>query len=168
MFPQFRAACIARMLGNEGMPTDAPMTRQTRNSRPAQQPAPEDDEDTCRLDKWLWVARFYKTRSLATEAIDAGHVRLNGARSKPARALKSGDRINIVKGDEHFEITVHALSNRRGSAQIAATLFVESPESVAARAQRQGPESATTRSPRPAAKPSKRDRRNLQRFLAGG
>lgn len=143
------------------------MSRPTKAVNAQQQHAPDSGNDaSCRLDKWLWAARFYKTRSLATEAIDAGHVRLNDARSKPARALRLGDRINIVKGEERFEITVTVLSNLRGSTQVATTLYAESPASVAARQQRRATASAA-RSPRPAAKPSKRDRRHLQRLLGG-
>src|SRR5690349_7792701 len=86
-----------------------------------------------RLDKWLWAARFFKTRALAVEAIDGGRVSVNGDRAKPAKALKVGDAISIRKPPFEFAIVVKALSDRRGSATIAAELFDETAESKARR-----------------------------------
>lgn len=124
-----------------------------------------DDSAQCRLDKWLWAARFYKTRSLATEAVDAGHVRINGVRPKPARAVKLGDRVSLVRGDTALELTITALSDRRGSAAVASNLYLETPESIADREKRRLSGELQAQSPRPTGKPSKRDRRQLQQFL---
>src|SRR5690348_15472461 len=90
------------------------------------------DEDV-RLDKWLWAARFFKTRSLATEAVDGGKVELNGLRPKPSKVLKVGDQLRIRLGPFIHAVTVRALSARRGPASAAALLYEESPESVATR-----------------------------------
>jgi ribosome-associated heat shock protein Hsp15 len=86
-----------------------------------------------RIDKWLWAARFYKTRSQATEAVDGGKVELNGARVKPAKELKVGDELRIRLGPYEHRLVVRALSDRRGSASVAQTLYEETPESIAAR-----------------------------------
>ena len=123
-----------------------------------------------RIDKWLWAARFYKTRSLATDAIDAGHVRratvgsISGDRLKPALVVKVGDGFSIQRGDNVQEITVTAISDRRGSATGAALLFKETDASITARIER-----ATTRSaadsqggqPVMRGRPTKQDRRRL-------
>src|SRR5437868_12615554 len=86
-----------------------------------------------RLDKWLWAARFFKTRSLATEAVNGGKVELNGLRPKPSKDVKIGDQLRIRVGPFIHEVTVRALSDRRGSAAAAALLFEESAASSAAR-----------------------------------
>ncbi len=86
-----------------------------------------------RLDKWLWAARFFKTRSLAKTAIDGGKVHLNGARTKAAKEVGVGDRLEITRGDTQQTVAVTAVAERRGSATIAATLYAETPESVARR-----------------------------------
>ena len=86
-----------------------------------------------RLDKWLWAARFFKTRSLAKTAIDGGKVHLNGARTKAAKEVGVGDRLEITRGDTQQTVAVTAIAERRGSATIAATLYAETPESVARR-----------------------------------
>lgn len=121
-----------------------------------------------RLDKFLWAARFYKTRSISTEAIDGGKVRVNGDRVKPAKEVKAGDRIDLRAGDSEYTIVVKALADKRGSAEIARALYDETPESQAAR-------SAATEKRRrfsdPAeeifARPTKKDRRSLDRFRGG-
>jgi ribosome-associated heat shock protein Hsp15 len=96
-----------------------------------------DDEDTddgrVRLDKWLWAARFFKTRSLASEAIAGGKVQVNGDRAKRARPLQVGDEVRVRQGPYEFLVVVRALSARRGPASAAAELYEERPESVAAR-----------------------------------
>ncbi|MGD8509972.1 MAG: S4 domain-containing protein, partial [Gammaproteobacteria bacterium] len=86
--------------------------------------------DDVRLDKWLWAARFFKTRALAREAVTGGKVHLNGQRAKPSRNVKIGDSIDISRGHFRYEITVDAVSDRRGAAREAAKLFTESEESV--------------------------------------
>jgi ribosome-associated heat shock protein Hsp15 len=91
------------------------------------------DDDRIRLDKWLWAARFYKTRSLASEAIAGGKVQVNGDRAKRARPLQVGDEVRVRQGPYEFLVVVRALSARRGSAAVAAELYEERPESRAAR-----------------------------------
>jgi ribosome-associated heat shock protein Hsp15 len=86
-----------------------------------------------RVDKWLWAARFYKTRSLATEAILGGHVQVNGARVKPAKDVRVGDRLDLRIGVVPWSIVVTGLSDRRGPAAAARTLYEETPESLAGR-----------------------------------
>src|SRR4029079_4737191 len=92
-----------------------------------------DSQEGVRLDKWLWAARFFKTRSLATEAVNGGKVELNGLRPKPAKEVKTGDQLRIRVGPFVHVLTVRALSDRRGPASAAALLFEESAESIAAR-----------------------------------
>ena len=94
-----------------------------------------ESEDRIRVDKWLWAARFYKTRALASEAIAGGKVQVNGERVKRARPLQVGDEIRIRQGPYEHQIVVRALSGRRGPAAEAAELYEEKPESRAAREQ---------------------------------
>jgi ribosome-associated heat shock protein Hsp15 len=89
--------------------------------------------DSVRIDKWLWAARFFKTRSMATDAVDGGKVRLNGERVKPARGVKPGDRLDIDNGATEWEVIVKDVAEKRGSATIAQTLYDETAESIAAR-----------------------------------
>lgn len=86
-----------------------------------------------RIDKWLWAARFYKTRSLATEAVLGGHVQLNGARVKPAKEVRAGDELEVRIGPQRWSLVVTGLSDKRGPASVARTLYEETPESAAAR-----------------------------------
>lgn len=88
------------------------------------------DETRVRLDKWLWAARFYKTRSLAKTAVDGGKVHLNGARTKPAKEVVAGDRLTVTRGIVEQTVIIVGVSQRRGSATVAATLYEETPESV--------------------------------------
>jgi ribosome-associated heat shock protein Hsp15 len=123
--------------------------------------APPDTK--VRLDKWLWAARFYKTRSLSTEEIDKGRVRLNGQPVKPSREVKPGDTVELRSGPVVKTITVRALSDVRGPAPVAALLFDETAESVALRTaaaeqRRLAPEPAQSLSQ---GRPTKRDRREL-------
>lgn len=116
-----------------------------------------------RVDKWLWAARFYKTRSLAVQAIGAGHVRVNGQRCKPAREIAVGDRIEVGRGNLVMEVIVSDLSSSRGSAPIAQRLYQETAESterrvLAARQTHNGSGAA------PGERPTKRDRRRLDRW----
>jgi ribosome-associated heat shock protein Hsp15 len=122
-------------------------------------------EGRCRLDKWLWAARFYKTRSLAAEAIAGGKVQVNGERVKRARLLHVGDEIRIRQGPYEYQLTVRELSDRRGPAHQAATLYEEKASSRAAREQMalqlklMHAESVPTRG-----RPTKKERREMERF----
>ena len=124
--------------------------------------------DRLRLDKWLWAARFFKTRSLASQAIDAGRVRLNGERVKPAKDIKPGDELQIRIGELEWVVEVRALSARRGPADAARQLFEEREES---RARRQAVIEVRKREPDPGfglrGRPTKRDRRALRRVTGG-
>jgi ribosome-associated heat shock protein Hsp15 len=122
--------------------------------------------DDVRLDKWLWAARFFKTRALAREAVTGGKVHLNGQRAKPSRNVKIGDSIDISRGHFRYEITVDAVSDRRGPAREAAKLFTESEESVEKRtaiAQELALRRRAAPVP-PASRPDKRSRRRIIRF----
>jgi ribosome-associated heat shock protein Hsp15 len=115
-----------------------------------------------RLDKWLWVARFFKTRSLAQQAVAGGRVQLNGDRTKPAHGVKANDMVVVRVGDWKWEVKVRALSERRGPAQEARKLYEETEASRAERERRSdlrrwGTEPAATLKGRP----TKRDRRRL-------
>jgi ribosome-associated heat shock protein Hsp15 len=118
-----------------------------------------------RIDKWLWAARFYKTRSLASEAVEGGKVHVNGDRVKAARPLKPGDRLRIRRGVEEVELVVLALAERRGPATAAQALYEETDASVARRralAEQQRADAAAP--PRPSGRPDKKARRALSRF----
>jgi ribosome-associated heat shock protein Hsp15 len=114
-----------------------------------------------RIDKWLWAARFYKTRTLASEEIDKGRVHINGVAVKPAREVKAGDLLQVRIGVITRMVTVLGVSDKRGSAPVAALLFSETPESVALRAaaaesRRLAPEPALSLTQ---GRPTKRERR---------
>ncbi len=116
-----------------------------------------------RIDKWLWAARFYKTRSLAAQAVSGGKVRLNAGRVKPARPVKEGDQLRVHKSGYEYCVTVLALSARRGSASVAAALYEETGESMAKRETlREQHRLAAASAPRPAARPDKKARRQLR------
>lgn len=94
-------------------------------------PAP----DRVRLDKWLWAARFFKTRGLATQAVEGGRVRVNDTRAKPGKELRPGDRLRVGIGEYEWELTVLALCERRGPAEQARALYLESEDSQRRRAE---------------------------------
>ena len=122
-----------------------------------------------RLDKWLWAARFYKTRALAVEAINGGHVHLNGVRPKPARAVQCGDELAIRKAGMEFVITVSGLSEQRGPATVAQQLYQESEESRRRReALAEERRLAVAAGVLPARRPDKRGRRRIIRFTGRG
>lgn len=126
---------------------------------------PNEPLAVMRIDKWLWVARFYKTRSLAIQAIDNGRVKVNGQRVKPARDIRPGERIEIRIGEHDWMLTVRALSAQRGPAPVAQTLYEEDADS---RARRQQQVQDRKLNVQPAAaikgRPTKRDRRLIHRF----
>jgi ribosome-associated heat shock protein Hsp15 len=115
-----------------------------------------------RIDKWLWAARFFKTRSLATDAVLAGHVQVNGARVKPSKDVRVGDDVELRIGTVTWSLSVTGLSDKRGPASLARTLYAETPESSAARAE----QALQRRLARPLGaelgeRPTKQDRRRL-------
>jgi ribosome-associated heat shock protein Hsp15 len=120
-----------------------------------------------RLDKWLWAARFYKTRTVAVEAIDAGHISVNGERPKPAKMLKVGDLVVVRRAPFEHTVNVKALSDKRGSAAIAATLFDETEESRARRTALAAQMKAMPQ-PRFKGRPTKKTRRDYERWLRQG
>ncbi|NHZ96713.1 RNA-binding S4 domain-containing protein [Massilia sp. CCM 8734] len=120
--------------------------------------------DNVRIDKWLWAARFFKTRSLATDAVDTGKVRLDGERIKPARTVKLEDKLFIDNGADTWEVRVMGISDVRGGAPVARTLYEETEESVSKRendaeARKLYREPGTTIKGRP----TKRDRRAISK-----
>ncbi|MDO8989766.1 MAG: RNA-binding S4 domain-containing protein [Sideroxyarcus sp.] len=119
--------------------------------------------DKLRIDKWLWAARFFKTRALAVDAVESGKVTMGEARIKPAKAVGAGDHLVIRLGQYHFEIEVLGISNRRGPAPEAQKLYRESAASIARRAEIAANLKAL---PQPTFKgrPTKRDRREIERF----
>jgi ribosome-associated heat shock protein Hsp15 len=125
----------------------------------------ENSDIPIRLDKWLWCARFYKTRSIATDALKTGKVIVNGERAKPSKSVKPGDLLDIRKGPFHHMVTVIGLAKSRKSAADAAHLYEESPDSiikrelVAARIKAEAILTPTTKG-----RPSKKDRRSIIKF----
>src|SRR5512140_415552 len=117
-----------------------------------------------RLDKWLWAARFFKTRTLAVEAIEGGRVSVNGERAKPAKAVKVGDELSIRRPPFEFHVVVRALSERRGPAAEAATLFEETAESRARRATLAAEMKALPQ-PRFPGRPTQKTRRDYEKWL---
>lgn len=123
---------------------------------------------TERLDKWLWAARFFKTRSLAIEAANGGKVHVNGLRAKPGRDIRVGDRLEIRKDIYLFSVEVLALSWQRGPAAVARELYVEDEQS---RCERERVAALARTEPRTlpgAGRPTKKDRRALVRFVQEG
>jgi len=117
-----------------------------------------------RVDRWLWCARFFKTRSLAGQAVRSGHVRLNGQRTKPAHAVKIGDALMILRDTVEFEVTVAAIPAHRGPAAEALLCFAESPESIERRrAQAEAHAAAPVPTAPTRGRPDKRTRRLMLR-----
>ena len=125
--------------------------------------------ETVRLDKWLWAARFYKTRQLASEAISGGKVHVNGQRTKPGKDVKVGNLLTISKDKLRWEITVVAIQGQRRSAKEAALLYQESAESHAKRELQilQNREQRELFDVSSSQKPNKKDRRLIHRFKQG-
>ena len=119
-----------------------------------------------RIDKWLWAARFYKTRSLSADAVEGGKVQVNGERNKPAKLLKSGDALSIRIGPYAWNITVLMLSERRGPAAEAAKLYSESDDSRKVRVEKIAMiKSERQSNPFPGGRPTKRARRQIIKFI---
>jgi ribosome-associated heat shock protein Hsp15 len=118
--------------------------------------------ENVRIDKWLWAARFFKTRSLATDAVLAGHVQVNGSRVKPSKDVRVGDELELRIGTVTWSVEVTALADKRGSATVARTLYAETPESRETREE----QALQRRLARPLGadlgeRPTKQDRRRL-------
>lgn len=115
-----------------------------------------------RIDKWLWAARFFKTRSVAAKAVAGGLVHVNGNRVKASRTVQPGEELRIRKGTEEWTVVILAVSEQRRGAPEARALYEETEESLAQREQRR---SFTLDAPGPAGRPSKRDRRLIRSFI---
>ena len=124
--------------------------------------------ESLRIDKWLWAARFFKTRALASKACDLGRIRSNGVEAKPAREVHVGDKLEVKNEGGEFQIEILALSQMRGPAAVAQTLYRESEASKAARA-KVAEERKTMQqyAPLPEHRPTKRDRRRIIQFRGG-
>ncbi|MBI3222314.1 MAG: RNA-binding S4 domain-containing protein [Nitrosomonadales bacterium] len=127
----------------------------------------DETAEKFRIDKWLCAARFFKTRSLAADAVECGHVQLNEARTKPAKTLGIGDTLSIHIGQKRYAVEVLALSTRRGPASEAQKLYRETDES---RQHREAIAAQLKEQPQPfrfRGRPTKRDRREIERFKQG-
>ena len=123
------------------------------------------DTEKVRLDKWLWAARFFKTRSLAKQAIEGGKVHCNGARSKSSREIEIGTVLEIRRGWDELTVVVKALSDKRGSAPQAVLLYEETPESMEKRKlEAEKRRSMRAANPFNEGRPTKKDRRQIHRF----
>lgn len=123
------------------------------------------EEAQVRLDKWLWAARFFKTRAQASQAVVGGKVQVAGLRVKPSRAVTVGDVLRIQKGQEEFVIVVRAVSDQRRGAPEAQLLYEETSESIAARTEaREARRLLRVVGAAPPGRPGKRDRRLIRRF----
>jgi ribosome-associated heat shock protein Hsp15 len=124
--------------------------------------------DSIRIDKWLWAARFFKTRALASKSCDLGRILSNGHEAKPSREVRVGDHLVVKNEGGEFQIEVLALSQMRGPAAMAQTLYSESEASKAARAKAAAERKAMQQfAPLPERRPSKRDRRRIIQFRGG-
>ena len=120
-----------------------------------------------RLDKWLWAARFFKTRTLSVEAIEGGRVSVNGDRAKPAKEVRAGDAVTVRRPPFEFAVVVKELSDKRGPATVAATLYEETAESRARRTVLAAEMKARPQ-PRFKGRPTKKTRRDYERWLRSG
>ena len=129
---------------------------------------PDRNGERLRIDKWLWCARFFRSRAQASAAVDGGRVHLNGARVKASHAVRTGDRLEISRDEESWEVVVRSIPQRRRPAAEAAACYEESPQSVARRAARRTERRmAGGPAPRPPTRPDKRARRALLRLQRG-
>jgi ribosome-associated heat shock protein Hsp15 len=129
---------------------------------------PEQHRTSIRTDKWLWAARFFKTRALAAKACDLGRIRSNEIEAKPAREVRAGDMLRIKNEGGEFQVEVLAVTDIRGSASVARTLFRETDESKERRAREAAERKAMQQyAPLPERRPSKRDRRRIIQFRGG-
>lgn len=125
----------------------------------------QQEQESYRLDKWLWAARFYKTRTLAREMVDGGKVHYNGQRTKPSKEVEIGAMIKLRQGNDEKEVQVLALSNQRKAAPLAQQLYQETKESIKKREQLAWARKANALSmPNPERRPNKKERRDLLKF----
>ena len=125
----------------------------------------QQEQESYRLDKWLWAARFYKTRTLAREMVDGGKVHYNGQRTKPSKEVEIGAMIKLRQGNGEKEVQVLALSNQRKAAPLAQQLYQETEESIKKREQLAWARKANALSmPNPERRPNKKERRDLLKF----
>lgn len=127
----------------------------------------ESEKEKLRIDKWLWAARFFKTRSSATDAVNKGQVLVNGQKPKPSRGIGVGDTLSIFRSPQEFTVTVLALNEKRRPAAEARLLYLESEESIVRReatAAQLRDEWAVVRGLRGEGRPTKRQRRQIIRF----
>lgn len=137
------------------------MSNASRKSQPTTTPA-------VRIDKWLWAARFFKTRNLASTAVKGGKVEIDDYKAKPSAAVRAGQRLRVTKGETVFEVDIDDVSDQRGPASQAETLYTETQASREYRAERAAERRAARLSmPRPAGRPDKKQRRQLRRFKHG-
>lgn len=125
---------------------------------------PEDKTGKVRVDKWLWAARFFKTRTLAKTAIEGGKVQIDGQRLKVSREIGPGDILRVRQGWDEREIIVTAVSDQRRGAPVAQTLYEETPESMARRARAAEARKAAGAMAKPSQKPGKHERKALERL----
>ena len=136
------------------------------SSHSSPSPPPEASE---RLDKWLWAARFFKTRNLAAQAVSGGKVEVNGLRAKPARRIRTGERLTIRRGVTQWVVMVRGLNRERRPAREAVLLYEETPESRQARSsEEERRRQAHARRQRGLGRPTKRDRREFERLKSEG
>lgn len=128
----------------------------------------DSHDDKLRIDKWLWAARFFKTRSAAADAVDSGKALINGQRAKPSKSLKPGDELFVRTPGAEYTVRVCALSDRRGPAVEAAKLYLETAESMRKREEARLTRSAREPSALMRGRPTKRARRQLQKLRDEG
>lgn len=157
--------------GYEGLQTNCPITHNSTTHHPTtgHQQA-KGWMEKLRIDKWLWAARFFKTRSLAVEEIDKGRVRINDVEVKPAREVKAGEIVSLRQGPQTRTVVVRGISNQRGAAPVAQKLYEETAESLALKAagaerHRLQPEPAQSQEH---GRPTKRDRRSIDKAKGTG
>ncbi|MTD37313.1 ribosome-associated heat shock protein Hsp15 [Erwinia sp. CPCC 100877] len=128
----------------------------------------EKQPEEVRLDKWLWAARFYKTRALAREMIEGGKVHYNGQRSKPGKIVELNARLTLRQGNDEREVLIKGISSQRGPASAAALLYEETPESLSKREKMALARRMNALSmPHPDRRPDKKERRDLMKFKYG-
>ncbi|MBY6199088.1 ribosome-associated heat shock protein Hsp15 [Vibrio hangzhouensis] len=122
------------------------------------------EEKAVRLDKWLWAARFYKTRSIARNMVDGGKVHYNGQRSKPSKIVELGAVISLRQGNEEKTVTIERISDQRRGAPEAQTLYTETAESIAKREDNALKRKLNAHNPSPERRPDKKQRRDIIKF----